>query len=307
MKIAIMAAGGVGGFLGAKLAQAGVDVAMLARGRHLDAIRTDGLTVATPKETITVRPRIATPSPEEIGPVDIVVFAVKLPDLEKAAGTLRPLLAPGTGVIPFQNGVEAAGLLADVIGPDHAMMGTCYILADIAEPGRIAVSGPPPRFFFGERDGGQSPRSEAFRALVKAAGVEAPLPADIRVEVWKKFAYLAAMSGMVAVTRSTIGVIRADPDLRRTFVRAVEETIAVARTQGIALPEDSVAKYTHFLDSSPADARSSMARDLDAGKPLEVAWLSGAVDRLGRAGGVDTPVHTTIFAALKPFAARREG
>lgn len=301
MRIAIMAAGGVGGFLGARLVEAGADVAILARGRHLEAIRADGLTLATPQETFTVRPRLVTADPEEIGPVDIIIFAVKLPDLVKAATSLRPMLTTGTGVIPFQNGVEAASLLAGIVGPEHAMTGTCYIFADIAEPGRIRVSGAPGRFFFGEADGSQSDRATSFRDLLKGASVDAPQPADVRVEVWRKFAYLSALSGVTALTRSPVGAIREDTVMRATFNRALVETIAVARARGINLPDDSIQRFNHFLDSSPPGATSSLARDLEAGRPLEAPWLSGAVERFGRESGIDTPVHMTIYAALRPF------
>ncbi len=164
MRIAIMAAGGVGGFLGARLIKAGADVAIVARGKHLDAIRSSGLTLETPTETITVRPALATDDPGAIGPVDIVVFAVKLPDAETAALACRPLLKPGTWIVPFQNGVEASELLRRVLGPEPAMMGTCYIFAELAGPGRIVQTGAKPRFLFGEPDGAQSDRSRAICA-----------------------------------------------------------------------------------------------------------------------------------------------
>jgi 2-dehydropantoate 2-reductase len=301
MRIGVIAAGGVGGYLAGHLLKAGADVSVVARGRHLEAIRADGLMLATPEGTITARPRVATSDAAEIGPVDMVVFAVKMPDLASAAGAALPMLGPDTGVIPFQNGVEATGLLAPIVGAGRAMAGTCYIFSEIEGPGHIRQVGAPGRFFFAEGDGSQSERSRAFRSLLAGAGIDAPEPADIRVETWKKFTYLVAMSGMVAATRANVGVVRADPVMRTTFGRAIEEALAVARAEGVAMPADSAARCHRFLDGAPADARSSMARDLDAGKPIEAEWLNGAIDRLGKLHGVDTPVHSTLYATLRPF------
>ena len=307
MRIAVMAAGGVGGYLGARLQKAGTDISLIARGKHLEAIRAGGLTLENPREKFTVRPALATDDPAEIGPVDIVVFAVKLPDVEAAAAACRPMLKPGTGVIPFQNGVEATGILTRILGAEHAMMGTGYIFSDIASPGRIYQTGTNARFFFGEADGGQSDRSRAFRAALQAAGVDAPEPEDVRLEIWRKFVFLSSMAGMTAVTRAPIGEIRADPHMLATYKRALGEVLAVAAARGIVLPSDSLDRYVHYFDTAPYEARSTLAKDLDAGKPLEVEWLSGAVHRLGQEVGVDTPVHSTIYAALRPFAKGKRG
>lgn len=302
MRIGVISAGGVGGYLAALLLQAGADVSVVARGRHLDAIRSDGLRLTTPDGTITTSPRIATSDAAEIGPVDIVVFAVKMPDLAAAASAALPMLGPGTGMIPFQNGVEATGLLAPIVGPGRAMAGACYIFSEIEAPGHIRQVGAPGRFFFAEADGSQSERSRAFRTLLAGAAIDAPEPADMRLEMWKKFTYLVAMSGMVAATRSNVGAVRSDPVMRAAFGRAIDEALAVARAEGVPMPADSPARYHRFLDGAPAEARSSMAKDLDAGKPIEAEWLNGAIDRLGRRHGIDTPVHSTLYAVLRPFA-----
>lgn len=302
MRIGVLSAGGVGGYLAARLLTAGADVSVVARGRHLEAIRAGGLTLTTPEGTVTTRPRIATSDAAEIGPVDIVVLAVKMPDLRAAAESAMPMLGPDTGAIPFQNGVEATGMLAPIVGAGRAMSGTCYIFSEIEDPGHIRQVGAPGRFFFAEGDGSQSARSRAFRALLAGAGIDAPEPADMRLETWKKFTYLVAMSGVVAAARSSVGAVRSDPVMRATFGRAIEEALAVAKAEGVAMPPDSVARYFRFLDGAPAEARSSMAKDLDAGKPIEAEWLNGAIDRLGKVHGVDTPVHSTLYATLRPFA-----
>jgi 2-dehydropantoate 2-reductase len=220
MRVAIMAAGGVGGYLGVRLAEHGTEVAMIARGRHLEAIRANGLAVATNQGTIAARPVLATDDPSEIGPVDVVVFAVKLRDSAAAAEASRPLIGPDTVVIPFQNGVESTDVLARALGPRHAAAGCAYIAISIVEPGVLKKVGDLERFCFAEADGAQSPRIEAFRAALDAAGVVAPAVDDIRVEIWRKFAFLAAMSGMTAASRSPITIWPLDGRSRLTACRA---------------------------------------------------------------------------------------
>lgn len=303
MRVAIMAAGGVGGYLGARLADAGHEVAMIARGRHLEAIRTGGLEVDTNKGTTIVRPALATDDPTEVGPVDVVVFAVKLRDTEAAAAACRPLIGPETLVVPFQNGVESTEVLGGMLGREHVAAGCAYIAITIAEPGRLAKVGDLERFLFGEADGGQSDRTRALRAALAEAGVNAPEPEDIRVEIWRKFAFLAPLSGMTAASRSPIGAVRGDPHMRETFRRAVAEVAQVARARGIAVPDDLVEQHMGFVEGLEHHMTSSQAHDLAAGRPLEVDGLSGAVVRLGSEVGIDTPVHATLHAVLRPFAA----
>ena len=300
-----MAAGGVGGYLGAKLARTGHEVAMMARGRHLEAIRADGLTVETDTETFTVRPALATADAADIGPVVAVVFAVKLRDTEAAAEAIRPLIGKETVVIPFQNGVESAAILADRLGAAHAAAGCAYIAITIAEPGRLKKVGELERFLFAEADGSQSPRIAAVRRALEDAGVNAPEPADIAVEIWRKFAFLASLSGMTAAARVAIGAIRADSHMLEMFRRAVAEVVAVARARGVAVRDDLVDEHMDFIATLPAEMTSSQAHDLAAGRPLEVDGLSGAVTRLGLAAGIDTPVHATLYAVLRPHSGGR--
>ena len=306
MKIAVMAAGGVGGYLAARLGAAGSDVAVLARGRHLEAIRAGGLKLASTFGDASCKPRIATDDPAAIGPVDIVVFAVKLPDMEAAAKACKPLLGPDTAVIPFVNGVEAPDVLARILGERHAAIGCCYISTTIAEPGLIRESGGFARFLFGELNGKQSPRMEAFRAALKAANVETPAADDMRVELWRKFVFLGALAGMTAARRGTVGPMREDPQAFAVFRRALEEIAAVGRAKGVALPADVVDAHAKFVAGMGPGVRASQAVDLEAGRPLELEWLSGAVVRLGAEAGVDTPVHATLRAVLAPFAAGKK-
>lgn len=301
MRLAMMATGGVGGYVGAKLVEAGVDVVMMARGRHLEAIRKDGLRVVTPERTIVARPTMASDDPRGVGPVDYVIFAVKLQDTRSAAEFIRPIVGPDTAVAPFQNGVDAVETLTEVLGVPPVMMGACYISSNISAPGEITQTGSFARFVFGEPDGTQSERSERLREVFAGAGLEAPVPKDIRVDVWRKFAFLSSMSGITAASRAPISVVRSDPAMRETLRRAIAETTAVARAKGIALPEDSVEAHMKMVEGLPPDMLASQAHDLLAGKPLELEGLSGAVVRLGKELGVDTPVHQAFYAVLRPY------
>lgn len=301
MRLAMMATGGVGGYVGAKLVEAGIDVAMMARGRHLEAIRRDGLKVVTPERTIVARPAIATDDPNEVGPVDYVIFAVKLPDTRSAAEFIRPLVGPSTAVVPFQNGVEATEILSDVLGAVPVMMGLCYISSNITAPGEITQTGTFARFVFGEPDGEQSDRSNRLREIFLRAKLEAPVPGDIRVDVWRKFAFLSSMAGMTAAARVPISVIRTDPPMREVLRRAIAEATAVARALGLALPDDTVDAHMKMIEGLPPDMLASQAHDLIAGRPLELEGLSGAVVRLGKEHGVDTPIHQTFHAVLRPY------
>jgi 2-dehydropantoate 2-reductase len=303
MRIAIMAAGGVGGFLAAHLLRHGADeVALVARGAHLQALRADGLTLATESGEFTVPVTTVTDDPATIGPVDVVVFAVKLADTEAAAEASRPLLGPDTAVVPFQNGVESRERVLAVLGAAHACAGCCYVSVAIDRPGVIRQAGQFGRFMFAEADGRQSPRMQALRAALVAAGVEAPVPDDIDVELWTKFSFLVGLSGLTAAGRTTIGAVRDDPLQAAVYRRAIEEAVAVARARGVALPTDVVDRHLAFTASLPSGMRASQAIDLERGNPLEVDWLSGAVARLGAEAGVDTPVNATLHAVLRPFA-----
>jgi 2-dehydropantoate 2-reductase len=309
MKIAVIGAGGVGGFYGAKLAVAGHDVTFVARGRHLEAIRRDGLRIDSEFSPMHVRPAKATDDPASIGPVDVVMDCVKLWDVEAAAPHLKPLVAGGGIAIPFQNGIDAPAMLTRALGRDHVAGGIAYVSASIASPGVVRQLGPLARLRVGAFDGVGADRVRAFVDAGKAAGIDIEAAPDIRLALWEKFAMFSAMSGCTALARQPLGVIRADPEMRAMFEAAVRETFHVARASGAALADDYVAKQMTFIEGLPHAMKASMANDLAAGHRLELPWLSGAVVRLGRELGVPTPVHATIFAALRPYAdgAKAEG
>ena len=301
MRIAVVGAGGVGGAFGAALAQAGGDVTFIARGAHLQAMREQGLRVTGGRGETHLQPTKAAQDPAQVGPVDIVMFCVKLWDVESAGGAIRPLIGPGTGVITFQNGVDAHERLLPILGAEHVMGGVAQISATIESPGVIRQTGTFMRLVFGELDGRITPRGQALLALCQKAGFDATLSDAILTELWMKYILLATNSGMTALTRRPIGELRDDPDIGPYFRAGAEEVIAVARARNIPLPEDALARVMKFTAVAPPAMRASMAVDLIRGNRLELPWLSGKVAAMGRELGVPTPTHALITAALKPY------
>jgi len=303
MRIAVMGTGGVGGYFGGRLAAGGADVSFIARGAHLAAIRANGLRVRSDLGDVHVAKARATDSPAEIGPVDVVLFAPKLYDCESAAEAAKPLVGPATAVISVLNGVDAADRLSPILGSDRICGGVVYISAAIAEPGVIAHYGRNAQMAFGELDGRPSERLRGFLAACEKAGIDAKLRDNIQWWIWSKFAMLAPMSAATATMRQAIGPIRSDPDGRRLLNDAIAEVVAVAKARGVDLGDDAVERTMKNVDALPATMKASMLFDLERGNRLEVEWLSGAVWRLGREDGLETPTHRVAYAALKPFAA----
>lgn len=307
MKIAVMGTGGVGGWFGAKLALSGEDVTFIARGEHLLAMREKGLKIFSPSGDMLIDPVKATSNPADIGPVDVVMFCVKLWDVDAAAEACRPLIGPDTAVIAFQNGVDAEDRIAAVLGREHTVGGVAAIFALIDAPGVIRQTGDLAVLKYGELDGTVTPRIQAFHDACMKAGIKGFLCTDINVDIWEKFAMLAPLAGSTASTRSSIGPILADPDMRRLFEAQVEEAVAVGRAKGVNLPADITATRIGFAEALPPGNRASMAADLERGNRLELQWLTGAVVRLGRELGVPVPVSETVYAVLKPHAEGRQG
>jgi len=306
MKIAVVGSGAIGGYFGGRLAAAGYEVTFVARGRHLDALRRDGLTIVSPKGDLRLGSVKASDRPAEIGPVDIVLFAVKLYDAERAAAELLPLIGRETAVITVQNGVEVVDMVSRHVGREHVVGGTAYIVAAVEAPGRIRHT-TKDALSFGESDGSRSPRLAAFEAAARHAGVDATLSTSIERDLWTKFVRLAAWSGMTTVARSPIGVIRDDPALMAMMSEALDEAIAVGRARGVPLPASLPEQTLTFVSGFPHDAKSSMLEDLEHGRRLELPWLSGAVTRMGQEAGVPTPIHRFITTVLGPFVAGAGG
>lgn len=301
MRIAIMGAGAVGGYFGARLAAAGADVAFLARGRHLAAILNDGLRIESESGDLHLRTVQATDRAEDVGPVDIVLFTVKLWDTEEAAAACRPLLHDTTAVIGLQNGVSGLDVLDRTLGAGHVAGGSAHIGATIAAPGLIRHTGTLARITFGELDGRISERLGAFHRVAEEAEFDSALVDDVLRVVWEKFAFLAPFSGVTAMTRLPIGVIRRVPQTRALLLDAVAEVATVARARGVALSPDIVGRVETLVDGLVPDMRSSMLNDLEHGNRLELPWLSGAVAEMAAGLDVPAPVNRTIAAALAPY------
>jgi 2-dehydropantoate 2-reductase len=304
MRYAIIGTGGIGGYLAAKLVAAGADVAVLARGAHLAAIRDKGLTLRDADGEATVRPAVATDDGAELGVADVAVFAVKGQDLATAIETARPAIGPQTLALPFLNGVGAPALLAEAYGEGRALVGIAHISALIVGPGVIRKASPFADFYIGGLDGRQeAPRIAEIIGNFRAAGIGAPDRKEVLVDLWQKFVFLTALSGTTAGARADIGTVRDTPELWALYRRLAEEA-AVGRACGVALAENAVDKAIYLAERLPPEVRASLAHDLVAGKRLEIDWLSGAVARLGREAGVDTSSHAAVAALLAPW---REG
>jgi 2-dehydropantoate 2-reductase len=304
MKIAVVGAGGVGGYFGVRLAQAGEDVHFLARGAHLAAMGERGIRVRSALGDVDLSPvdTHATDDPAGIGHSRIVLFAVKSYDTESAAASLPPLIGPDSVVISLQNGIDNEEKLAARIGAGHVAGGAAYIFAGIAEPGVIRHTGGPARIVFGELDGQHTPRLEAFLAACQRAGIDARLVDDIRVALWTKYILICAQSGLTAATRQPLGVVRETPASWNLFRQVLEEGVNVARAEGVALPEDFVMRTLTTMASLPPNLYSSLHDDLIAGRRMEVETLQGELSRRAERAGVPAPATSALYAVLLPQA-----
>ena len=302
MKVAIVGTGGVGGYFGGHMARTGTDVRFLARGAHLKALKADGLTVLSDVAPIDGLRIQVTDDPSEIGQADTVLLAVKLADTDGAIAQMKALVGPKTVVASLQNGVDAVERMSAAFGAERVLGGVCHIAIAIERPGVLRHTGTMARITLGELDGAKTERLTALVDACSRAGLNIVESADINRAIWEKFVFLSSMSGITALARSAIGPIRDDPDGRLFIERALSESTAVARAQGIALADDHAEKAVAFMMQLPATMKASMLHDLERGAKLELPWLSGAVVRLGRKLGVPVPTHETIVAALKPQA-----
>jgi 2-dehydropantoate 2-reductase len=300
MRIAVMAAGAVGGYFGARMAAAGHDVFFIARGAHRDAMLKNGLTVESVHGDVHLEKPNVTDHPAQVGPVDVVLFAVKLWDTEKAAEQARPLLGPNTRVITLQNGVDSYERIAPIVGKERAIAGVTYVVTVIDRPGVIKQTSKFQSIICGTSDGRPDAHLQAFVDAAKAANIPITLSDDIERDRWHKFIFLSGTSGVTAISRNPMGPILSDPDTRALLRNIMRETLAVGKAKGVALDDGFVDERMAFADKNvPATMKASMANDLDRGNRLELDWLAGEVCRLGKELNVPTPVNDTIYAALK--------
>jgi 2-dehydropantoate 2-reductase len=302
MRIAILGSGGVGGYYGALLAASGNDVAFIARGAHLAALRERGLEVQSVHGDLHLETVRATDDPAQIGPVDLVLVAVKTYDLEAATLEAKPLAGRDTVVLPLLNGLDAADRLAAVLGEETVLGGMTHISSGVAAPGVIRQVSPLRRITLGERDGSSSARAEAVAQVLGAAGAEVAVTRQIQVALWSKFLFIASIGGICCLARQPMGQVLAMPETRQLYGEALREIEALARARGIGLPAEVVEQALQISEGFPPETKPSMLADLEAGRRLELEAMSGTVVRYGREAGVPTPVHWAVYAALKPSA-----
>jgi 2-dehydropantoate 2-reductase len=298
LKIAIVGAGGVGACYGALLAEAGHQVMLLARGRHLEAIRAEGLVIERSGQRRALR-LPASDSASDLGTADVVLFAVKLWSTEEAGNAAQPFIGPDTMVVVLQNGVDGIDRLAPIIGYEHLIGGVAQISAVIASPGVVAHRSPFARIVAGEPKGGASERVERFVMACVEAGIEARGSEAIDVDLWAKFVFIVGLSGATALFRSPIGPILADEETRSFTAQLVDEAVAVGRAEGVKLAADQVERTLTFMAGLPTGMRASMLDDLERGSRIEMPWLSGHVVALGKRHGIPSPANSTVKLALK--------
>ena len=308
MRIAIYGAGGVGGYFGGRLAQAGVDVVFIARGKHLEAMRKLGLEVESISGDFTLDKVTATDDPATAGKVDVVIAATKAWQVEEAANASLSMLEKDGFAVPLQNGVEAPDILSRILGSERVLGGPCGLLSYIAAPGQIHHVATPPFIKFAELDNRPSDRVEKLRqTFEQTQGVRVEVPDDIQAAMWRKFLFVEGWGAVGAVTRAPVGVMRSRPETRELIRLAMEEINAVARARGVALEPDIVDKTLTGVDSLSENGTASMQRDIMDGRPSELEMQTGAVLRLGQEAGVDTPVHRFLYYSLLPMELRARG
>jgi 2-dehydropantoate 2-reductase len=302
MKIAAMAAGAVGGYFGARLAADGHDVFFIARGANLDAIRTNGLRIESVHGDLHLPKVNVTDDPKSVGPVDVVLFAVKLWDTEKAAELTRPMVGANTRVITVQNGIDSVERMQPILGAERVVGGVAYIATTIAAPGVIKHTSQFATMHYGRTDKRPDPVLDAFTAAGKKAKCDVDISRDIDVELWQKFVFLTAMAGATASRRSPIGPIVATDEGRRFFRALMDEARAVGKASGVDVGETFVEQRMDFvLHKVEPGMKASMAHDLERGNRIELDWLSGKVAALGDKYGIDTPASDEVVAKLKPY------
>ena len=294
-----MGAGGIGSYLGGMLSRGGAQVTLICRGRHLQAIREHGLSVSSPKESFSVK---VAASDEAAGPQDVIIQAAKLYDLASSTQQMRPMVGPRTLVIPVQNGVSAADEVAAIVGKERVAGGTVFLNSMVVAPGKVRSKSEVNSLIVGELDGAASARVSELAEKCIAAGIDARVSGDIVAEQWRKFIPVAGLSALACLSRQPIGPIRERPELRALYRQAMQEVAALAAAKGVALEADIVERMLAQAARYQYDARVSMLEDLEAGKPLELEWLSGYVSREARRLGVAVPFHDMAYTCLKPLS-----
>jgi len=307
MRIAIFGTGGAGGRFGAFLAQDGEDVVFIARGDHLEAIRKQGLRVETSEKVLHINHAHATDDPEEVGVVDAVILGVKTWQVKEAARAMKPMIGPETFVLPLQNGVETAGVLAEELGEEHVLGGLCATLSWIVAPGHIRSIGEMHFIRFGELDNVSSERTQGLLEVFNRANIQAEIPPNIQAALWEKFLFVVSFGGVGAVTRAPIGALRSLPETRQMLEGCMREILEVSRGRNISLVDGIIERSMVMIDNLAPAGTTSLHRDIVAGKPSELEAWNGAVERIGQQVGVSTPLHQFIYRSLLPLESQARG
>jgi len=300
MRVAVMGAGGVGGYFGAMLSRGGNQVTLVARGPHLRAISDHGLTLVTDQDRLTISCD-ATDDPRQAGTADLVLLAVKTYHNEQAIAAMLPMVGPDTAVLCLQNGIDSYQAAVAGVGPEKVLPGAAYIEARIQEPGVVKQTGKVVRIVFGELDGSDSERGKRILQALDQAGIPTQFDLDIHKTLWTKFLFIATVAGVTSMSRETMAELAPRPEWRRVILGCMGEIEAVARASGIDLDPGIVERTMNYIEANLVQMHASMHADIMAGRPLEVEALNGAAVRAGRAAGVPTPINDTIYAMLKPF------
>ena len=299
MDIAVMGAGGVGGYFGGMLARAGHDVTFIARGDHLRAMKDSGLRVVHHGGEFTVEAEV-TDAPEMVGPVDLVLFSVKAYDTEPAISALRPMVGPGTSVLTLQNGVDSYRVVGEALGKEKALPGAAYVESRIDSPGVVVQTGEVARMVFGEVSGQETARVRRIHAALRRAGINAQVSEDVLKTLWTKFLFIAAVAGLTSACRTRLSSLMEEPQYRGVLVAAMTEIESVGRAHGVNLDSDVVEQTMMYVEGAVKDITASMHLDLERGRRLELEIFNGAVVRLGVEAGVETPVNRLLYLVLKP-------
>lgn len=300
MKIAVLGAGGIGGYVGGRLAEAGEDVSFVARGGHLSAIRKDGLRIVSPHGDVHLSNAFATDDPAEIGPVDLVMFTVKLGDADAAAQSLAPLIGADTKIVTLQNGIDSKSIIARHVDRDRIAAGIIYLAAYITAPGEISNPGGVHKLVI-DGLGGDTVMKRFFDACARCVAIDATPTDEPEKTVWGKFVALVAFSGVTSITRLPIGAVYENSDSLAFMRQLLEENVKIAQASGLDFDAAHADATIELFRNQPYGQKSSMLVDLEAGKPLELEWLSGRVHALGRELGIETPANSAVWAALSPY------
>lgn len=307
MRIAIMGSGGMGGFLGAKLANTGHEVIFIARGKHLDAINSTGLKLLSKEGDLHINPAIACEETENVGTVDLILFCVKIYDTAQAARACLPLMSDDTFILTLQNGIQSVDLISEIVGQGKTIGGSIYVSANIQSPGVIKHSGGTNTVHFAETNNQPSSRTEILERIFEEAGLIGSRADNLQEMLWSKFILLCANAGMGSLMDAGAVSMCSDPDSKEILLGAMWEVYHVAEAMGIVLPENIVEDTLTLILSvgKEEDLIASQCLDLRMGNKLELEWIQGILHKLGKKYKVPTPINSTAYVALKRFAGGR--